>query len=147
MGYLLDTSILIRLARKNDPQRHEALVALRLLRSRNESLYYTSQILAEFWNVCTRPTSARGGLGLSIQETDRKARLVEKHFNFLPDSAATHGEWRRLIVAHSVEGVQVYDARIAASARVHGISHVLTFNTGDFKRFSGITALAPNQVK
>src|SRR5919108_354666 len=141
MGYLLDTSILIRLARKNDPQRHEALVALRLLRSRNESLYYTSQILAEFWNVCTRPTSARGGLGLSIQETDRKARLVEKHFNFLPDSAATHGEWRRLIVAHSVEGVQVYDAKIAASARVHGISHVLTFNTGDFKRFSGITVL------
>ena len=147
MGYLLDTSILIRLARKNDPQRHEALVALRLLRSRNENLYYTSQILAEFWNVCTRPTSARGGLGLSIQETDRKARLVEKHFNFLPDSAATHGEWRRLIVAHSVEGVQVYDARIAASARVHGISHVLTFNTNNFKRFSGITVLAPNQVK
>src|SRR5213593_1900946 len=146
MAYLLDTNILIRLARNNDPHRHEALVALRLLRSRKEDIFYTSQILAEFWNICTRPQSARGGLGLSIQETDRKARLIEKHFNFLADSAATHEEWRRLIVSHSVAGVQVYDARIAASARVHGISHVLTFNAGNFKRFSGITALAPNQL-
>jgi predicted nucleic acid-binding protein len=146
MGYLLDTNVLIRLARRNDPQRHEALVALRLLRSRNEDLYYTSQVLAEFWNVCTRPSSARGGLGLSIQETDRKSRIVEKYFTFLPDSAATHAEWRRLIVAHSVECVQVHDARIAASARVHRIGHVLTFNAVNFKRFSGIVALAPNQV-
>ena len=87
MGYLLETNVLIRLARKNGPQRHEALVALRLLRSRNEDLYYTSQVLAEFWNVCTLPSSARGGLGLSIQETDRKSRIVEKYFTFLSDSA------------------------------------------------------------
>jgi predicted nucleic acid-binding protein len=43
-------------------------------------------------------------------------------------------------------GVQVHDARIAASMNAHGITHLLTFNSGDFKRFQGIIALSPQDV-
>lgn len=38
------------------------------------------------------------------------------------------------------------DARIAAALTVHGITHLVTFDKGDFKRFSGINALLPSEM-
>ena len=147
MAYLFDTNLFLRLARRNDPKRPLALEALQRLRSRKEVLCFTPQVLSEFWNVCTRPTSARGGLGLSLTQTERKARLIERYFRLLPDSLATFEEWRRLIVAHSVMGVEVHDAKLVASMNVYLITHLITFNVADFKRYSGITAVSPADVK
>lgn len=73
MAYLFDTNVFLRLALRNDPQRQVALEALRILRLRNEVLSITPQVLSEFWSVATRPASARGGLGLSPVETERRA--------------------------------------------------------------------------
>lgn len=117
-----------------------------MLWARGDRFCYTSQILSEFWNVCTRPGAARGGFGLSVAETDRRVRMIERFYHFLPDSAAVHAEWRRLLVAHAVTGVQVHDTRIAAAMSVHGVSHLLTFNVGDFTRFAGITARHPQDI-
>jgi predicted nucleic acid-binding protein len=147
MAYLFDTNLFLRLARRNDPKRQLALEALQRLRSRKEVLCFTPQVLSEFWNVCTRPASARGGLGLSLTQTERKARLIERYFRLLPDSLATFEEWRRLIVAHSVMGVEVHDAKLVASMNVYLITHLITFNVADFKRYSGITAVSPADVK
>jgi predicted nucleic acid-binding protein len=80
-------------------------------------------------------------------QTERKARLLEKHFQLLPDGLATHQEWRQLVVAHSIMGLQVYDARLVASMAVYGIDHLLTFNVRDFKRFPGIFAIHPSDAK
>ena len=147
MAYLFDTNLFLRLARQNDPQRQLALEALQRLRSRNEVLCFTPQVLSEFWNVCTRPASARGGLGLSLTQTERKARLIERYFRVLPDSLATFEEWRRLVVTHSVMGVEVHDAKLVASMNVFLITHLITFNVADFKRYSGITAVSPADVR
>jgi len=49
-------------------------------------------------------------------------------------------------VQHSVLGVQVHDARLAASMIVHGVTNILTFNVADFSRFSELTALHPNNI-
>jgi len=78
----------LRLAEKNSTQRPIVINAIRSLRSGNEIIYYTPQVLAEFWNVCTRPASARGGLGLSIDQTERKANLIQKYFTLLHDNVA-----------------------------------------------------------
>jgi predicted nucleic acid-binding protein len=93
MAYLVDTNVFLRLVPKKDPDRSVVLNALRKLRAANEELFYTTQVLAEFWTVCTRPASARGGYGLSPEKTERKARLVERYCQLLPDSIATHQEW------------------------------------------------------
>ena len=114
-----------------------------LLAARQEDLCYTTQTLVEFWNVCTRPATARGGLGLSLQATERKVRFIENRFRFLPESFATHQEWQRLVAAHAVVGVQVHDTMLVAVMNVHSVPNLLTFNKGDFKRFPGITALDP----
>ena len=52
---------------------------------------------------------------------------------------AVYDEWRRLVVAHSVSGIQVHDARLVAAMRVHRIKHILTLNTQDFGRYPDIT--------
>ena len=67
MPYLIGTNILLRLAKRNDPDRTLALKALQELKSKNEDLNYTTQVMVEFWNVCTRPLTARGGLELTIE--------------------------------------------------------------------------------
>jgi predicted nucleic acid-binding protein len=49
-------------------------------------------------------------------------------------------------VQHGVLGVQVHDARLAASMIVHGVTSILTFNVMDFSRFTGLTALHPSNI-
>ena len=146
MAYLIDTNILIRLAKRNDPDRPLALKALRELKSQNEDLCYTTQVMVEFWNVCTRPLTARGGLGLTLDATERKAKLIEKRFRLLPESLATHQEWRQLVKLHNVKGVQVHDTMLAAVMNVYGITHLLTFNKPDFKRFGSFDVVSPADV-
>jgi predicted nucleic acid-binding protein len=146
MSYLIDTNIFIRVAKRNDPDRQLALDAIRKLRANKEDLCYTTQVLVEFWNVSTRPAAARGGLGHTLQVTERKAQLIEKNFRLLPESLATHQEWRRLVSTHAIEGVQVHDAMLAAVMIVHGVTHIVTFNKGHFERFGKITALLPSEV-
>ena len=142
MAYLFDTNIFVRLANQVDPQRSITVSALKILRARNEALCFTPQILNGFWNICTRPASARGGLGLSLKQTKRKAKLIEKYFQLLPDNLTTH-----LVENYSVMGVQVYDARLAASMAVYRIPHILTFNLNDFGRFPAITAIHPKDIR
>ena len=97
--------------------------------------------------MCTRPASARGGYGLSPEKTEGKARLIERYCRLLPDSLATHQEWRRLIVVHSVQGVEVNEARSVAAMIVHGLPHLMTFNRGDFRRLPGISVVSPADIK
>jgi predicted nucleic acid-binding protein len=146
MPYMVDTNILIRVTNRPDPLRRTAWRALLTLWGRGESLYYASQVLGEYWNVCTRPAAARGGLGFTVEQTDRRARLFERNLELLPDSLAVHEEWRRLLVAHAVTGVQVHDAHLAATMYVYGVPHLLSFNVDDFRRYPGITAFRPQDI-
>jgi predicted nucleic acid-binding protein len=146
MSYLFDTNIFLRLTNKGDPAHTLAVEAPRTLRMRREMLCFTPQVLAEFWSVCTRPPSARGGFGLLPSDAERRARVIEHYFRLLPDSVATYQEWRQLLVRSTVAGVTVHDARLIASMKVYGITHLLTFNAEDFTRYPGITVVAPQHV-
>jgi len=146
MAYLFDTNIFLRLANKADPAHALAVEALGALRRRRELLCFTPQVLAEFWSVCTRPPSARGGFGLSPAEAERRARAIERYFRLLPDNAATYHAWRQLLLRHMVAGVQVHDPRLIASMRVYGITHLLTFNAAHFIRYPDITVVDPQHV-
>ncbi|MDQ3816011.1 MAG: type II toxin-antitoxin system VapC family toxin [Armatimonadota bacterium] len=146
MAYLFDSNILLRLVHRNHPEHWLIRRAVRTLHQRGEQSYYTSQNLVEFWNVATRPATARGGLGRLPADADHAARVVERIMTLLPDTPAVHVEWRRLVVAHAVQGVQVHDARLVAAMHVHGISHILTLNDAHFARYPGITAVHPQAV-
>jgi len=144
-SHVVDTNILLRLLQPRDPDYALVRAAVEALRSSGTQLCFTLRNIAEFWNVCTRPVE-RNGFGLSVPETDRRARLLEKAFTVLPDNERVYPEWRRLVVDHGVTGVQVHDARLAAVMITHGITHLLTLDDGDFARFTRITAVHPAQV-
>lgn len=145
MAYLLDTNILLRWVQTSAPEHVAATQAMTRLLSQNEQLYLCPQNLIEFWNVVTRPIRANG-LGLSIVRADKEVSLLEGLFTVLPDTPAIYAEWRRLAFSYSVKGKQVHDARIASVMPVHGVSHLLTFNGDDFKRFAHITPVHPNDL-
>ena len=64
MAYLIDTSILGRLANTTDAQHGVAAGAVLELHRRAEVLHLAPQVMIEFRNVATRP-AARNGLGYS----------------------------------------------------------------------------------
>ena len=71
---------------------------------------------------------------------------VQPLFPLLTDTPAIFAEWQRLVTAHGVMGRNAHDARLVAAMNVHGLTHLLTFNTGHFTRYPGITALNPAVV-
>ena len=145
MQLLADTNILLRLLQRSDPDHGLVRSTLRHLRERGEQVCFAPQNLVEFWRVCTRPASANG-FGLTVAKTDQRARVIERLFTILPDGPAVHAEWRRLVVAHSVSGVQVHDARLVALMRVHGLRVLLTFDVADFGRYPGVSAVHPQDA-
>lgn len=146
MAALLDTNQLLRLSQRGDPDYAVINRAVGQMRRRREQLCITTQNIVEFWSVATRPPSARGGYGLTPTEAEVRVRRFLRRFDLLSDTPAVFDEWRRLVVAHSVSGVQVHDARLAAAMRVHGVGTIITFNTADFARFPGIAAVHPKDV-
>ena len=142
LNWLVDTNILLRFSPVDGTDYAEVRQAVRILASQGTALYYTSQNLSEFWNVCTRPNLANG-FGLSVARTNDLVAGIEDICSLAPDSELSHQEWRRLVVAHQVSGTQVHDARIVATMRVNRITHLLTLNTKDFRRYSGIVATSP----
>lgn len=125
---LLDSNILLRISKKDDPQHSAIGHALHSLVQRQVQLCYTSQTLAEFWNASTRPLD-KNGFGLSVAEADRLARVIERDFEFLPESREVHD-----------------DARLAAIMYVHGVGQLLTINVRDFRRFDGLRIIHPTEL-
>jgi predicted nucleic acid-binding protein len=144
-SYLLDTNVLLRLSKPTNPEFHLLRAVLRVFQGNKTQLFYTSQNLIEFWNVLTRPAD-RNGYGLSVAEADKETKRLERSLLLLPSMDAIHKEWRRIVVAYGVSGVQVHDAHLVAAMNVHGVSHLLTLNTRDFTRYREITVVHPSHV-
>ena len=148
MSYLVDTNVLLRSIQLASPVHELAVNAVIALLLRDEDLYITPQNLIEFWNVATRPLD-KNGLGMTPARADREVQQLERDLLLAPDVPAIYPAWRRLVVTAAVSGVQVHDARLAAVMMAHGISHILTFNGDDFRRFeysAGITVVHPREV-
>ena len=146
MLYFADTNILLRFLNRADPDYTVTRAAVRIIKARGDDVTTAAQNIAEFWNVLTRPATARGGYGLSVADAERRLPFIERHFPLLLDHAAAYFEWKRLVVAHRVMGIQVHDARLVALMKVHGIAHVLTLNPIDFARYAGITVITPHEI-
>lgn len=136
MAYLIDTTILVRLANAADAQHAIAARAVLELHRRDEVLNVTPQVLIEFRNVATRPVAVNG-LGLSIVTTEAKAATFEARFPLLADTADIYSAWKALVGAIGVTGKQVHDARLVAVCHIHKVTHLLTFNIVHFARMAG----------
>ena len=145
MSFVVDTNALLRLVEPNHPMHISVLDALDILRRRGERLCIVPQNLIEFWAVATRPRTSNG-LGMTFEEATDELTKLKSFFVLLLDGPALFSEWERLINLHRALGKQAHDAHIAAAMNVNGIKNLLTFNTGDFKRYAGIVAIDPQSI-
>lgn len=145
MSFVLDSNILLRMAQATHLMHVAATQATTKLLRQGETVHIIPQNLYEFWSVATREAQYNG-LGLSIPDGQSELARLKTLFSFLPDSPAIYSEWERLVTHHSIAGRDAHDARIVAAMNVHGITHLLTFNKDDFKRFPDIKVLLPSEV-
>lgn len=146
MIYLVDTNVLVRSIQVTHPMHTDAGRAMESLLDQALQLSIVAQNLIEFWAVATRPL-ANNGLALSITDTVAHVKTFRQTFTLLPDTPDIFSEWERLVETHEVRGRQAHDARLVAAMLAHGVTHLLTFNTDDFKRYNKINAVNPQDVQ
>ncbi|MTJ14269.1 PIN domain-containing protein [Anabaena sp. UHCC 0187] len=145
MKYLVDTNILLRLVQKNSLMHLDTQRAILTLKKQGDFLCIIPQNIIEFWAVATRPID-KNGLGLSITQAEEESEKLKKIFILELDTPQIFTEWESLVIKYQVMGKQVHDARLAAAMVAHNITHLLTFNVDDFKRFSDIVVVDPRSV-
>jgi predicted nucleic acid-binding protein len=149
MAYLVETSILARLANTSDVYYPVATHAVLTLHHQGESLRTSPQNLIEFRNCATRPANVNG-LGLPPVEAETKTAFFESLFPLLLETPDIYPAWKALVQTLSIIGKQVHDARLVAVCHVYGITHVLTFNVQHFTRFAafgpGLIVVDPHSV-
>ena len=149
MSFLVDTSVLGRLANRADEAHSIATQAVAELHRRGEALHLTGDNLIEFRNFATRPISANG-LGLDSRAADALAKTFEESFPLLAETPEIFPKWKAIVGSLGVVGKQVHDARLVAVCLVHGITHLLTFNVVHFGRLAsfspGIVVVKPTSV-
>lgn len=146
MIYAVDTNILARSIHEGHPMQEVTKLAIKTLLDRGETVCVLAQSLYEFWVIATRPLEANG-FGMSGAEAQVRLAEFEARLTIKTDRAGIYAEWKRLVTQHAVMGKPAHDARLVAAMKVHGVTHLLTFNVGDFKRFQHITVISPTEVK
>jgi predicted nucleic acid-binding protein len=149
MAYVVETSVLARLANTSDVYYPVASHAVLSLHRQGESLRTAPQNRIEFRDFATRPANVNG-LGLPPTEAESKSAAFELLFPVLPETPDIYPAWKGLVQALAIVGKQVHDARLVAVCHVYGITHVLTFNVQHFARFAafgpGLIVVDPHSV-
>jgi predicted nucleic acid-binding protein len=144
-SFLADTNILLRWVQPRSAQHEQAVAAVEALRRDGHTVSIAPQCIIEFWSVASRPLTANG-LDIAPQRLEDEVARIESIFPLLPDGSAIYAQWRHLVSSLGVVGPQVHDARLVALMLVHGVTHVLTFDTDHFRRYPGITVVHPGDV-
>ncbi len=145
MKVLVDTNVLLRIAQPGHPHRPAAAESVVRLIAADWELCVVPQVLYEFWVAATRPEPVNG-LGMDCTAAELSLDELVRDFRLLRDERGVYGFWRSLIVTHQVQGKLAHDARLVAAMQRHGLTDILTFNSADFARFTGIRAFTPADI-
>ncbi|QEG34908.1 type II toxin-antitoxin system VapC family toxin [Bythopirellula goksoeyrii] len=145
MIIFVDTNVLLRLDHLGHPHRELAKAALERIVDEQHTIRTIPQVLYEYWVVATRPLEANG-LGFSTDDTARMLSDFKELFPPLRDERGILEHWENLVQTYKVQGKAAHDARIVAAMLRHGLTHLITFNAGDFARFSDVTVMTPDDI-
>jgi len=145
MKVLIDTNLLTRLAVTSDPQHAIAIQAILKLDQADCEIWLIPQVLYEYWVVATRPVEVNG-LGMSPTAVGDSLRDLIDTYELHRDEGRVFDLWQQLVSTHAVKGKNAHDARIVAAMLCHGLTTLVTFNTPDFARFTGINVFSPADV-
>ncbi len=140
---MIDTNVLVYSTISSGPWHREARQKLITLVNAGTELCLTPQVVREYLVVLTRGDifekrfTAEDALG--------ELEAILPAFALLDETEETVHCLRNLIQRYQVRGKTIHDANIAATMLVHGVTRLMTYNPGDFRRFQEIT-IEPIQV-
>lgn len=143
--HFLDTNILLA-ASDRDRLHHRA--CLHLLESAlggKLNCYASGQVFREYLVVATRPTENHG-LGMNRASALKNVDEFRTCVQTLEETAAVLDRLLSLIRQHKIRGKRIHDASIVATALEHGLHHLVTLNSADFKVFPGLVLLGPDSA-
>ena len=140
MKILLVTNVLCRLVERGHPDHSATENAVAKLHLGQHELFLIPQVIYEYWVVVTRP-AAENGFGMTTADADKAISLWLKAFELARDEQGIFENWRELARQHDAKGKSAHDTRIVAAMKRHEISHLLTFNVADFRRYPGIEVI------
>jgi predicted nucleic acid-binding protein len=142
---LIDTNVLLRMIEPGHVSHKVAVDAQIALKLAGHQPCIVDQNLVEFRAVVTRPP-ASNGVGMTQQQANFEIRSLMSLYELLSDTPAVFAQWAQLVNRYISEGKQNHDARIVAAMIVHEVPRILTFNDGDFRRYTEIEVLSPTEV-
>lgn len=138
----LDTNVLIRARFTAAPAHDVARARLREALGGVERPRISRQVVREYMAVATRPQTWSAPLVMT--DALRDVRWLLSSFEVLEDGPEVTRALMALCRRVRVAGRQIHDANIVATMLVHAEAHLLTFNPGDFRRYSElITVVDP----
>lgn len=139
----IDTNILVYASQIQSPFHQVAMEAIQGFYDAGVELWISRQVLREYLATLTRPRQFASPLPIAIVIQD--LRYLYNRFQVAEDNSQVTERLLTLMEEVFSGGKQVHDANIVATMLVYGIPQLLTHNTGDFARFSGLITVLPLQ--
>lgn len=138
----VDTNILVYAHRRDSEWHEPAVHRLGELASSGRTWAIPWHCLHEFLAIVTHPRIYRPPSGLveAIDQID--AWLESPSLTLLAETSRHWPDLREVLSLGRVSGPRVYDARIAALCRQHGVERLWSADR-DFSRFAGIRVVNP----
>jgi predicted nucleic acid-binding protein len=130
----VDTNVLVYFAFAHFAQHHAARQRLAECESLGVTLWTSRQVLREFLVVTTRP-----GFLTPVPPPSfivKAVQAFENQFQIAADDAEVTRRLLELVENPGAHGRQVHDANIVATMLCHQISHLVTHNAADFRRYA-----------
>ena len=138
----VDTNVLLYASRPKATEHARAQAVLSRMRQDGAPLWLSRQVFREYLAVATRPQASGPALAMAAAIADVQA--LQDVVNVAEDGPAVYDRLLQLLVASPGGGKQVHDANLVATMLEHRITHLLTFNGADFRRFGNlIEVVAP----
>jgi predicted nucleic acid-binding protein len=137
----IDTNVLVHAGVMESPFHRSALSAIQAREQSGVKLWISRQVLREYLVTLTRPQTYTHPVPISTLIP--QIRSFENRFRVAEDGPQITEKLLALMEQIPTGGRQVHDANIVATMQAYGIRHLLTHNTDDFKRFSGLITLLP----
>lgn len=138
----MDTNVLVYASRSTAAAYRQASTALLHLEGDGAELCVSRQVLREYLVTVTRP-QADAAVPLALEVAVADARRLVDIYTVLEDGPTVTERLLQLVVRHPTRGKQIHDANLVATMLAHGVARLLTFNTGDFRRFGTAIILEP----
>lgn len=137
----IDTNVLVYSTAETAPFHQQARAALGGQAAAGP-LTISRQVLREYLATVTRPQT--WSRALTLAEAFGDAQAFARRFVVLEDGPAVWDRLAELGHDFAFGGKQVHGANLVATMLAYGVTRLLTFNVGDFRRFGAlIEVVAP----